>query len=163
METEIEQEEHGEVFDWLKSLHLGSYWENFKDEGFDQLSSVSQLEESELSTLLKIKKTGHRRRLWPEIQKLKGGSSQLTMSLSSSLQPLSIDPNSILGQGQFSKVFKGSLGNGEVAIKEINISGISQTELNSVKSEIELLQTLPHHENVIQYLGMLQTSNSLQK
>jgi hypothetical protein len=57
---------------WLEALDMGAYFEAFERQGFDKLNYVllSTLTDDELSSLIGIEKTGHRRLLLAEIQLL---------------------------------------------------------------------------------------------
>ena len=55
------------VDDWLKSLDLFEYKDNFKSNGFNDMERVINLWEVELSTVLEIGKLGHRKRILASI------------------------------------------------------------------------------------------------
>ena len=67
-----------------------------------------------------------------------------------------------LGRGAFGQVFKGmDLKSGDtVAIKQISLEGMSQSNLQSVMGEIELLKTL-NHKNIVKYVGSFKTRSHL--
>eukprot|EP00217_Crustomastix_stigmatica_P008349 CAMPEP_0183794576 /NCGR_PEP_ID=MMETSP0803_2-20130417/3921_1 /TAXON_ID=195967 /ORGANISM="Crustomastix stigmata, Strain CCMP3273" /LENGTH=377 /DNA_ID=CAMNT_0026038981 /DNA_START=124 /DNA_END=1253 /DNA_ORIENTATION=- len=67
-----------------------------------------------------------------------------------------------LGKGAHGQVYKGidQRSGAVVAIKEISIAGIGAVELEGIRGEIELLQRLDH-ENVVKYLGSVQTERFL--
>lgn len=57
------------VEEWLKSLKLVDYSENFKETGFSDIDRVRKIWEVELNALLGIKKLGHRKRILSSLGK----------------------------------------------------------------------------------------------
>lgn len=67
-----------------------------------------------------------------------------------------------LGKGAYGRVYKGvDLQNGDfVAIKQVSLENISQEDLSSITSEIDLLKNL-NHKNIVKYLGSFKTKSHL--
>jgi serine/threonine protein kinase len=71
--------------------------------------------------------------------------------------------NDIIGQGSFSSVYKGkSIITGEkVAIKVINLSGLTADTYQKLQYELSILKNLPPHRNIVKMYKLLQTVNNV--
>lgn len=67
-----------------------------------------------------------------------------------------------LGRGAYGQVYKGldTRTGDTVAIKQMSLSGISNSNLQSVMGEIDLLKNL-NHKNIVKYLGSFKTRTHL--
>jgi serine/threonine protein kinase len=67
-----------------------------------------------------------------------------------------------IGKGAHGRVYRGldTKTHGSVAVKEISLERLRQSDISSIMSEVELLKSL-NHRNIVQYLGSFQTRQYL--
>jgi len=65
---------------------------------------------------------------------------------------LCIGENLILGIGEFGIVYKGRLGDQNVAVKTVK-PGVEKVYLKSLMLELKILMLLRNHENIINLVG----------
>ncbi|CAM9375108.1 unnamed protein product [Chrysoparadoxa australica] len=67
----------------------------------------------------------------------------------------------VLGRGAYGVVYRGELKSGRmVAVKQIRIDGMGESELKAVENEIRMIQQLAH-PNVVSYIGAEQVGDDL--
>lgn len=66
---QLDKDAHVTVDEWLTSLKLIEYSENFKETGFTDIDRVRKIWEVELNALIGVKKLGHRKRVLSSLGK----------------------------------------------------------------------------------------------
>jgi cysteine-rich repeat protein len=66
-----------------------------------------------------------------------------------------------IGEGDFGEVYEAKWKSTTVAVKQRKIDGISEEEIKMFSKEARVMQALPPHPNLVQFLGLCSTSDKL--
>jgi len=66
-----------------------------------------------------------------------------------------------IGEGDFGEVYEAKWKSTTVAVKQRKIDGISEDEIKMFSKEARVMQALPPHPNLVQFLGLCSTSDKL--